>query len=145
MKLINKLLNTNIRTKLIVMFIAVIVPVFAAGIYLIMNTIGVLQESTVKEAYKDADNLKIRLTDTLFTTSAAADTIYNDESISYLLNSGLNHDECLDFYATHPVVSGYRNAYSQISDITFYVDMGEDPNGFLYNLSFQRITKQIKD
>lgn len=144
MKLINKLLNTNIRTKLIVMFIAVIVPVFAAGIYLIMNTIGVLQESTVKEAYKDADNLKIRLTDTLFTTSAAADTIYNDENISYLLNSGLTHDECLDFYATHPVVSSYRNAYSQISDITFYVDMGEDPNGFLYNLSFQRITQQIK-
>ena len=120
-KLIKKLLNTNIRTKLIAMFIVVIVPVFAAGVYLIMNTIGILQESTVKEAYKDAENLRIRLTDTLFTTSAAADTIYNDEDINFILNSDMSHDECFEYYASHPVISNYRNAYSQISDITFYV------------------------
>lgn len=143
-KLIKKLLNTNIRTKLIAMFIVVIVPVFAAGVYLIMNTIGILQESTVKEAYKDAENLRIRLTDTLFTTSAAADTIYNDEDINFILNSDMSHDEYFEYYASHPVISNYRNAYSQISDITFYVDKGEEPNGFLYNRSFQRIDPQIR-
>lgn len=143
-KLIHKLLNTNIRTKLIAMFIVVIVPVFAAGVYLIMNTIGVLQESTVKEAYKDVESLKIRLTDTLYTTSAAAEVIYNDEDINYLLNSDMRHDEYLEYYAAHPMIKNYRNAYSQISDITFYVDMGEESDGFLYNLSFQRITPQIR-
>lgn len=143
-KLIKKLLNTNIRTKLIAMFIVVIVPVFAAGVYLIMNTIGVLQESTVKEAYKDVENLKIRLTDTLFTASAAADIIYNDSDINYLLNNDLTRAECLEYYSQHPMISNYRNAYSQISDITFYVDMGEDQDGFLYNRSFQRVTSQIK-
>lgn len=143
-KLIHKLLNTNIRTKLIAMFIVVIVPVFAAGVYLIMNTIGVLQESTVKEAYKDVESLKIRLTDTLYTTSAAAEVIFNDEDINYIFNNDMHHDEYLDYYAAHPMIKNYLNAYSQISDITFYVDMGEDADGFLYNISFQRITSQIR-
>lgn len=144
-KFIDKLLNTNIKTKLIAMFIVVIVPVFAAGVYLIMNTIGVLQESTVREAYKEVESLKLRLSDTLFTTSAAADVIYNDENINYILNSGMTHNEYLEYYAEHSIIKNYTNVYSQISDITFFVDMGEDPNGFLYNISFQRITEQIRN
>lgn len=144
-KLIDKLLNTNIKTKLIAMFIVVIVPVFAAGVYLIMNTIGVLQESTVREAYKEVESLKLRLSDTLFTTSAAADVIYNDENINYILNSNMTHNEYLEYYAEHSIIKNYTNVYSQISDITFFVDMGEEPNGFLYNISFQRITEQIRN
>jgi len=141
-RLIKKLLNTNIRTKLIAMFIVVIVPVFAAGIYLIANTISVLQESTVKEAFKDLDSLKLRLADTLYTTSAAAETIYSDTDINYLLNNTMSRSEYSVYYAEHKTVNGYLNAYSQISDITFYLDMGDN---FLYNSDFQKITPQIKD
>lgn len=140
-KLIKRLLDTNIRTKLVAMCIVVIVPVFAAGIYLIINTVNLLQENIVNEAFSDADALKTRLKDTLYTTSAAAERIYLDEDINFLLNNDFaDESDYRNYYRNHKTVANYLNAYSQIVDITFYIDK----ENFLYNTDFRRITNEIR-
>lgn len=126
---------------MVIMCIVVIVPVFCAGIYLIMNTINMLQANVVKEAFNDADALKTRLKDTLYTTSSAAERIYLDEEINALLNNDFADDsDYRNYYRNHNTVSNYLNAYSQIVDITFYIDK----ENFLYNTDFRRITNEMR-
>ncbi|MCD7731290.1 MAG: sensor histidine kinase [Oscillospiraceae bacterium] len=140
-KLIKKLLNTNIRTKLIAMCMVVIIPVFAAGVYLIINAVGIIQNSIVNEAFGDADSLATRLKDTIYTTSTAAERIYFDEDINFILNNtSYTESDYRIYYREHPTVENYLKAFSQIVDITFYVDK----ENFLYNADFQRITEEIR-
>jgi two-component system sensor histidine kinase YesM len=118
------------------MCIVVIVPVFFAGIYLILNTVSILRDSTVSEAFKDADTLKTRLRDTIYTTTAAAENIYYDEDINAFLENGYDADTELKTKA----VENYLKAYSQIVDITFYVDKGKFP----YDSDFRPATSAVK-
>lgn len=135
------LLNTKIRTKLILMCIVVIVPVFLAGVYLILNMIGVMRTSVVNEAFNDVDNLKTRLKDTIYTTSTVADRIYGSEDINALLNNDFkSSEEYLDYYDNMASISDFLGAYSQIKDIIFFVNIDD----FIYNSDFRQPTPRIK-
>lgn len=136
-----KLLNINIRNKLFLMFIVVIVPMFAAGVYLILSMIGILRAKVVDEAFTEAENLKTRLRDTIYTTTGAADRIYVNENINDFLNAHFaDRNLYLEFYATDPTIKEYLSAYSQIEDIIFYVDI----DNFVYNSHFRQITSDVR-
>ncbi|MGN0586086.1 MAG: cache domain-containing protein, partial [Oscillospiraceae bacterium] len=136
-----KLLNINIRNKLILMFIVVIVPMFAAGVYLILSMIGILRAKVVDEAFTEAENFKTRLRDTIYTTTGAADRIYVNDSINDFLNANFaDKNRYLEFYATDSTIKEYLSAYSQIEDIIFYVDIDH----FVYNSDFRQITSYVR-
>lgn len=136
-----KIANINIRNKLILMFIVVIVPVFGAGVYLILSMIGILRTNVVNEAYTEAENLKTRLRDTIFTTTGAADRIYVNKNINDFLNAHFTErEQYLEFYSTDSTIKEYLSAYSQIEDIIFYVDI----DNFVYNSDFRQITSEIR-
>lgn len=136
-----KILNINIRNKLILMFIVVIVPVFCAGVYLIMSMIGILRTNVVNEAFTEAENLKTRLRDTIFTTTGAADRIYVNKNINDFLNAHFaEREQYLEFYANDSTIKEYLSAYSQIEDIVFYVDI----DNFVYNSDFRQITPSVR-
>ena len=136
-----KILNINIRNKLILMFIVVIVPVFGAGVYLIMSMIGILRTNVVNEAFTEAENLKTRLRDTIFTTMGAADRIYVNKNINDFLNAHFaEREQYLEFYANDSTIKEYLSAYSQIEDIVFYVDI----DNFVYNSDFRQITSSVR-
>lgn len=136
-----KILNINIRNKLILMFIVVIVPVFGAGVYLIMSMIGILRTNVVNEAFTEAENLKTRLRDTIFTTTGAADRIYVNKNINDFLNAHFSErEQYLEFYANDSTIKEYLSAYSQIEDIVFYVDI----DNFVYNSDFRQITSSVR-
>ncbi len=140
--LIKKLLNTKIRSKLIAMCIVVIVPVFAAGVYLIFNTTGIIQQSVVDEAFNDAENMKSRLRDTIYTNSTAAENVYYNDEINYLLNNNFtSEEEYREFYRSHSTVEDYLKMYSQFMDIVFYVDI----DGFVYNSDYRRVTGEVSN
>lgn len=123
------------------MFIVVIVPVFGAGVYLIMSMIGILRTNVVNEAFTEAENLKTRLRDTIFTTTGAADRIYVNKNINDFLNAHFaEREQYLEFYANDSTIKEYLSAYSQIEDIIFYVDI----DNFVYNSDFRQITPSVR-
>lgn len=138
---IKKIMDANIKTKLMLMCLIVIVPVFCAGVYLLFSMVGILQESVVNEAFSDVDNLKTRLKDTIYTTASVAERIYYNNDINDLINNSFTTDEeYKQFYAEHKTIDEYLNAYNQIVDIRFYLDK-ED---FYFNSSFRKATNVIK-
>ena len=138
---IKKIMDANIKTKLMLMCLIVIVPVFCAGVYLLFSMVGILQESVVNEAFSDVDNLKTRLKDTIYTTASVAERIYYNDDINDLINNSFTADEeYKQFYAEHKTIDEYLNAYNQIVDIRFYLDK-ED---FYFNSSFRKATNVIK-
>ena len=81
------------------MFIGVIVPVFCAGVYLIINMNQILQTSVVNEAFSDVETIQKRLKDTIYTTSAAAETVYYDNAVNELINNNFTTTkEYREFY-----------------------------------------------
>ena len=139
---IKKIIDTPIRNKLIMMFIVVIVPVFCAGVYLIINMNNILQSSVVNEAFSEVETIQQRLKDTIYTTSAAAEKIYYDETVNALINNNFTTtQEYRDFYNHNDPISKYEQAYSQVVDISFYVDI----DGFIYNSDFRSISPEIRE
>ncbi len=136
------ILNTKMRNKMIFMCICVIVPVFSAGVYLIINTNGILQDNIIKQGYNDAENLANRLKDTIFTTISISERVYSDPDLQYLIND--NFDSALDyreFYDNNNIIDEYLDAYPQFENITFYLDI----DGFLYNNNFKKVTPVVAD
>ena len=131
----------KLRNKLMLMFIIVIVPVFCAGVYLILSITNVLQSNVVEIAYKEADNLETRIRDTLYVTSNAAERVYTNQIINDFINNDFTENEqYLEFYSDDNTIRDYIQAYSQIEDIVFYIDGKE---GFVYNADYQHITERI--
>ena len=139
--LIKRLLNTKIKFKLIFVFIAVIVPMSCAGIYLIISINNILQQIAISDTFKDVETLQTRLKDTLYTTSIAAEKVFYDEDIHTLLNNDFSTStEYTDFYANYNPVPEYEKANTQVVDITFYIDK----SNFSYNEDFCPITESIR-
>ncbi len=134
--------DTPIRIKLILMFIAVIVPVFCAGVYLIINMNQILQSSVVNEAYSEVETIQKRLKDTIYTVSAAAEKVYFDETINNFINNDFTTtEEYREFYKNNNTISQYEQAYSQVVDISFYIDL----KGFIFNTDFRSISPEIRN
>lgn len=139
--LIKRLLNTKIKFKLIFVFIAVIVPMFCSGIYLIISINNILQENAIKDAFNDVETLKTRLRDTLYTTSTTAEQIYYDEDIHSLINNNFtNGSEYMNFYNYSNPIPEYEKANSQIVDITFYITKPQ----FAYNADYCPVNEDIE-
>ena len=134
---ITRLMNTKIRTKLILMCIVVIVPVFLAGVYLLLNMVSVMRTNTVKEAFNDVENLRTRLNDTMFTVSKVADRVYMSSDINAFINNELSEKQ----QSPEAAVKDYLRAYSQIKDIIFFLDM----DNIKFSSDYIKVTSEIKE
>jgi two-component system sensor histidine kinase YesM len=133
--------NFKIRSKLIAMCIIVIVPVFAASIFLIINIVRIQQENAVNEAFSSADRLKTRLSDMIYMTTNVSERVFaNDSIMSFIKDEHTSESEFNKFYSTNNTLNEYLTAYSQISYIKFYINK----DFFVYNSQFRQATFEIQ-
>lgn len=138
---IQKILNIKFRNKLILMCIIAIVPVTVVGLFLLYNIIGVLRTNSSNEVIFQADSLKVRLRDTVTTVSNIGERIMESDDLNALIkNDFVNKDEYYNFYMQKQIIPEYLDAYPQIEDIGFYIDM----EGFVYNNYFRCADEDIK-
>ncbi|MCL2053128.1 MAG: sensor histidine kinase [Oscillospiraceae bacterium] len=137
------ILNTKIRNKLIAMCICVIVPVLAAGVYLTFGLSTIVRDSVINESYAETANLAARLSDILYTATTIAERIYEDNDFNELFEDNFSSaTEYSEYYREHAgIIRQYTNILSQISDVTFYIDI----EGFMYNRYFRKASQSIKD
>ena len=122
---IQKILNIKFRNKLILMCIIAIVPVTVVGLFLLYNIIGVLRTNSSNEVIFQADSLKVRLRDTVTTVTNIGERIMESDDLNALIkNDFVNKDEYYNFYMQKQIIPEYLDAYPQIEDIGFYIDMG---------------------
>lgn len=123
-------------------YIVVIVPIFLAGIFNILNMVNILEESIINTSFNNADRLKSRLGDMIATVDGIAQQIYvNDDIAEFLTNEHTTAEECREFYSTHSFFGNYINAYTQIKKMRIYTDSPLP----LYNDEFYRTTYAVRE
>lgn len=139
---IQKLLNTKFRNKLIIMCTIAIVPVVLAGVFLLWNLADTMKTNAENEVISTADSIKTRMKDVILTVSNISQRVVDNQTIDELFhNDFVNSDEYYNFYMQNRIIPDYLDAYSQIDNIEFYVDI----DGFVYDSYFKRADDEIKN
>lgn len=137
---IQKLLNTKFRNKLVFMCITAVVPVTLAGVFLLYNLADTIRVNAVNESISTANSLKARLNDVILTISNVSERVIQSDKIKELLdNNFINQDEYYNYYIQNQVIPEFLDAYPQVENITFYIDM-ED---FISNANFKSANETV--
>jgi two-component system sensor histidine kinase YesM len=124
------------------MCIIVIVPVFVASIFLIINIAKIQQENAINEAFGSADRLKTRLSDMIYMTTNVSERVFaNDEIMSFIKDEHTSESDFNKFYTTNNTLNECLTEYSQISCIRFYINK----EFFVYNSQFRQATPEIQN
>lgn len=125
-----------------VIYIVVIVPIFLAGIFNILNMVNILQESIINTSFNNADRLKSRLGDMIATVDGIAQQIYvNDEICRFLAIGYETPEECEAFYSEKSYFGSYISAYDQVKKMRIYVERPLP----LYNKEFICTTDSVRE
>ncbi len=137
---IQKLLNTKFRNKLVFMCITAVVPVTLAGVFLLYNLADTIRVNAENESISTADSLRTRLNDIILTISNVSERVLQSSKIKELLNNEfVNQDEYFNYYMQNQAVPEFLDAYPQIEDITFYIDL----DGFVANSNFKNADESV--
>ncbi|MDE5577895.1 MAG: sensor histidine kinase [Oscillospiraceae bacterium] len=137
---IQKLLNTKFRNKLIFMCITAVVPVTLAGVFLLYNLADTIRVNAVNESISTANSLKARLNDVILTVSNVSERVMQNDNIKELLdNNFINPDEYYNYYIQNQVIPEFLDAYPQVENITFYIDM----ENFISNANFKSANETV--
>ena len=137
---IQKLLNTKFRNKLFFMCITAVVPVTLAGVFLLYNLADTIKVNAENESISTADSLRTRLNDIILTISNVSERVLQSSKIKELLNNEfINQDEYFNYYMQNQVIPEFLDAYPQIENITFYIDL----DGFVANSNFKNADESV--
>lgn len=137
---IQKLLNTKFRNKLVFMCITAVVPVTLAGVFLLYNLADTIKVNAENESISTADSLRTRLNDIILTISNVSERVLQSSKINELLNNEfINQDEYFNYYMQNQVIPEFLDAYPQIENITFYIDL----DGFVANSNFKNADESV--
>ncbi len=137
---IQKLLNTKFRNKLVFMCITAVVPVTLAGVFLLYNLADTIKVNAENESISTADSLRTRLNDNILTISNVSERVLQSSKIKELLNNEfINQDEYFNYYMQNQVIPEFLDAYPQIENITFYIDL----DGFVANSNFKNADESV--
>ncbi len=124
LKLIEKLSNTTIKNQLNrIYIIALLIPILAIGSFLLINTNKLL--TNYHNDIIEANNARIRtvmfeLTSLIYNIS---ETIALDKDLQATLSSDFkSSDDFKKFLRNYSVINNYINNYTEIDDISIYVD-----------------------
>ena len=107
---------------MLVMFLTVILPLFAASIMLLVNLRSSVTDKIISTANVKADTIKTRITDTVDASEAAMGMFTTDESvIAFLENEYEYNKEYYKYYSRGPH-KRYLDAYPQIESIKVYTE-----------------------
>ncbi|MDV4150357.1 sensor histidine kinase [Clostridium sp. AL.422] len=123
-KLKNILNNTKIKTKLLIVYLAiVVVSVLLVGIYFTTEMNDIIVENSQKDARYTSKQIKQRLDETLRLATSTSDMIYQDETLHNIVKTEYkDYVSNIIAYNEYPILNNYLKYYNQISNIRLYVE-----------------------
>lgn len=132
----------KIRTKMMVMYFIVIIPLFIGSMYLLGQIGKILSEKETNDTLSNADRLRVRLIDMIQISENVSGMISgNDEICSFLETEFDNKKDIYRFYADNDVVKNYLKVFPQLKYIRIYIDR-ED---FAYNSYYRQVTDSVRE
>ena len=102
----------KIRTKMMVMYFIVIIPLFIGSMYLLGQIGKILSEKETNDTLSNADRLRVRLIDMIQISENVSGMISsNDEICSFLETEFNNKKDIYRFYADNDVAKNYLKEY----------------------------------
>jgi two-component system sensor histidine kinase YesM len=106
--------NAGMQTKLVLICIAIIVPVFTASVYLMVGVQSILENYAVNELKADTDNISTRFSDILTVAENVAKEMSENDSIINYISTGEGNNP----------LSGFVSSLPQIEEIRIYYENG---------------------
>lgn len=141
-KIANAFNNRKLRTKLVIMYMVVLLPMFVGSVFLFNAIKDNISESTKQDSLKDADSIQIRLVDMVGTIEGIIDDICTDDRIpSFLSGENMKKSEIFGFYASYDLIDNYLAYFPQIKNIRIFLERDD----LEYNGIFRPVTDTITD
>lgn len=130
----------KLRTKMMLIYIIVIIPVFIGSMFLLHTIRTNLSKNETDNALKNTDNIRIQLTDMVYTIENISDVICNGDDIpSFICGEYSKKSEIYRFYADNEITDNYVSIFPQLKAIRIYIPR-ED---FVFNSSFRFADESI--
>ena len=99
--------NSSIRNQMLIMFLIVILPLFAASIMLLVNMRSEVTDKIISTANAKAESIRTRIADTVDSVESAMDMFATDENVIAFLENNLNEDGTVNIPAAlQPYMGG---------------------------------------
>ncbi|MGN0637652.1 MAG: sensor histidine kinase [Huintestinicola sp.] len=132
--------NSSIRNQMLIMFLIVILPLFAASIMLLVNMRSEVTERIISTANVKADSIRTRIADTVDSVEAAMDMFVTDENvIAFLENDYETNAEYYKYYSRGPH-QRYLESFPQIDSVKVYTGRSD----FVCNADYIYADEQIE-
>lgn len=132
--------NSSIRNQMLIMFLTVILPIFAASIMLLINLRSGAADKIISIANVKADSIRTRIADTVDSAESAMDMFVTDENvIAFLENEYESNAEYYKYYSRGPH-KRYLDSFPQIESIKVYTERSD----FVCNADYIFADEQIK-
>jgi two-component system sensor histidine kinase YesM len=106
--------NAGMRTKLILICIAIIVPVFAASVFLLLSVRDIIRDFSISEITTDTDNVSTRFSDVLSVAENVAAGLSENAAAARFIVGGEGDNP----------LKGYAGTLTQIRDIEIFLEDG---------------------
>lgn len=132
--------NSSIRNQMLIMFLTVILPLFAASIILLVNMRSEVTEKIISTANVKADSIRTRIADTVDSVESAMDMFVSDDNIIAFLDN--EYESNADYYKYYSRGSHqrYLDSFPQIESIKVYTDRSD----FVCNADYIYMDEQIE-
>lgn len=112
----------KLRTKMMLIYIIVIIPVFIGSMYL-LHTIRVnMSEDEKTNVIENVDSIKIRIVDMVFIVENVSERISSSEEISGFISKDYeNKSEIYNYYAQNNFISNYVSILPQLDAARIYL------------------------
>ena len=95
--------NSSIRNQMLIMFLIVILPLFAASIMLLVNMRSEVTDKIISTANAKAESIRTRIADTVDSVESAMDMFATDENvIAFLENKYESNADYYKYYSRGP-------------------------------------------
>lgn len=126
---------------MMLIYVIVIIPVFIGSMFLLYTIRTNLSKNETDNAIKNTDNIRIHLTDMVYTIENISDVICNGEEIpAFLSRNYEKKSEIYRFYADNDTIGNYVTIFPQLKTIRIYIPR-ED---FVFNSGFRYADEGIK-
>ncbi|MCM1578645.1 MAG: sensor histidine kinase [Ruminococcus sp.] len=146
MKIIASMRKSSIRNQMMAMFLIVILPMFAASVYLLVNMRTTVKDAALSSAMNDADSVKYRITDFIGAAEMSVNELTRDTGVKdFLALPHEDNDEYYSFYSSFSL-SGFSASAPQIKNMLVFVPQKDFVfgSGFMYADSDIKSTRWYK-
>lgn len=131
----------TIRSQMVAMFLVVILPLFAASIYLLLTMRDTVKDAALESAMNDADSVRYRLTDLIGSAEMSVNELVSEAAVKdFLARPHTEREEYYSFYSSFSS-SAYTVSAPQIKSMLVFVPR-ED---FISGGSFMSADREIQD